>query len=203
LFSFQKFGEYGSGSASGNFECTAYSPAQKDDFFDGAFKMARGFAVLANIAIGSGLLALTIASCAFFEIVLLHWCGWLFIVGSVFEILTLVVFASDAVRDAPLNGTFWWGSALAIAASIVALLAGLLTIHLPASAHEPEAFSPARPEVATPSYRNEEETVEQARPPMRPGTETTQETILSDGRRKYTTTKWNKDGSTTVSEVIQ
>jgi hypothetical protein len=129
-------------------------------------------------------------------------------VGSVCEILTLVVFASDAVSNDPLNGTFWWGAALAIAASIVALLAGLLTINLPASEHEPDELAPARPTLtgeAPPSIGRKDESpdeLEQARP-MRPGTETTEETILPDGRRKYTTTKWNKDGSKTVSEVIQ
>jgi hypothetical protein len=206
LFSFQEFGEYGSGDTSGNFACTSYSADQKENFFDGTFKVARGFAVIANITIGAGVLALVIASCAYFEIVLLRSCGWLFIVGSFFEMLTLVFFASKAVSDDPLNGSFWWGAALAIAASLVALLAGLLTLRLPPSEHEPEESSPPRPTLSGDAKRHTtdnstHEEMEQARP-MRPGTETTVETILPDGRRKYTTTKWNKDGSKTITEAI-
>jgi hypothetical protein len=151
-------------------------------------------------------LALVIASCAYFEIILLRGCGWLFIVGSVFEILTLVFLASNAIGDDPFNARFWWGAGLAIVASFTALITGILTIRLPESEYEPDESAPPRPtlvgDVKTGRKDGEApEEIEQARP-MRPGTETTTETILPDGRRKYTTTKWNKDGTTTASDVI-
>ena len=37
---------------------------------------------------------------------------------------------------------------------------------------------------------------------MPPGVETVKETLLPDGSRKYTTTKWNKDGTATVTQEI-
>ena len=203
LFSFQEFAEYGSGGTSGNFACVPYSSSQKKDFFDGPMKTARAFAVMANLSIGAGLVALLIASCAYFEIVLLRGCGWFFISGSVFAMLTLIFLASSALGDDPTNASIWWGAGLAIVASLTALIAGLLTIKLPESEYEPDDTAPSRPEIYgdTKVNLNDVEEVEQARP-MRPRTETTTETILADGRRKYTTTKWNKNGTKSVTETI-
>ena len=205
LFSYQEFAEYGSGGTTGNFACVSYTSGQKKDFFDGAIKAARGFAILANISIGAGVLALLIASCAYFEIVLLRGCGWLFISGSVFAMWTLVFLASTALGDDPLNASMWWGGGLAILASLTALATGLLTIRLPESEYEPDAEE-ARPAMQGDTKVKakdveEPEEVEKARP-MRPGTETTTETILDDGRRKYTTTKWNKNGTKTITETF-
>lgn len=206
LFSYQEFAEYGSGGTTGNFACVSYSSSQKKDFFDGTIKAARGFAILANISIGAGVLALLIASCAYFEIVLLRGCGWLFISGSAFAMLTLIFLASTVLGDDPFNASIWWGAGLAILASLTALITGLLTIQLPESEYEPDDAMPSRPaiqgdtKVRTKDVENPEG-AEQARP-MRPGTETTTETILEDGRRKYTTTKWNKDGTKTVTETF-
>lgn len=150
---------------------------------------------MANLSIAAATIALLLASCAYFDIVLLKGFGWLFIVGSVFEMLTLVVYASK-VTDAPHNASFWWGSALAIATSVASLLSGILTIQLPPSDFEVESQpSGKRPQSDSPVAG------EHARP-MRPGTETTTETILPNGKRKYTTTRWNKDGSKTVEESL-
>jgi hypothetical protein len=206
LFSYQEFAEYGSGGTTGNFACVSYSSSQKKDFFDGPIKASRAFALLANICIGAGVLALLIASCAYFEIVLLRGCGWLFISGSIFAMLTLIFLASPALGDDPTNSSMWWGGGLAIGASLTALIAGLLTIKLPESEYEPDDNAPSRPALqgdikVSPNDVDEPEEVEQARP-MRPGTETTTETILPDGRRKYTTTKWNKNGTKSVTETI-
>jgi hypothetical protein len=205
LFSYQEFAEYGSGGTTGNFACVSYSSSQKKDFFDGPIKAARAFAILANTSIGAGVLALLIASCAYFEIVLLRGCGWLFISGSVFGMLTLIFLASSVLGDDPTNARIWWGAGLAIIASLTALIAGLLTIRLPESEYEPDDTAPSRPAIQGDTKVSPEDVedveVEQARP-MRPGTETTTETILADGRRKYTTTKWNKNGTKTVTETI-
>jgi hypothetical protein len=152
-------------------------------------------------------LALLIASCAYFEILLLRGCGWLFIVGSIFEILTLTFLASGVLGDDPFNAKFWWGAGLAIPASLTALIAGIITIRLPESEYEPDDSAPQRPTLAGDINTGRKgdttpEEIEQARP-MRPGTETTTESILPDGRRKYTTTKWNKDGTKSVTEMIE
>ena len=202
LFSYQEFAEYGSGGTTGNFACVSYTSSQKKDFFDGAIKAARAFAILANVTIGAGVLALLIASCAYFEIVLLRGCGWLFISGSVFAMLTLVFLASTALGNDPFNASIWWGAGLAILSSLTALVTGLITIQLPESEYEPDDAAPSRPAMQGETKVLEDPNeAEQARP-MRPGTETTTETILEDGRRKYTTTKWNKNGTKTVTETF-
>jgi hypothetical protein len=184
----------------------SYSSSQKKEFFDGPIKAARTFAIIANISILAGVLALLIASCAYFEIVLLRGCGWLLISGSVFAMLTLIFLASSALGNDPTNASMWWGGGLAIIASLTALIAGLITIKLPESEYEPDPTAPSRPAIqgdtnVSPKDVEDFEEVEQARP-MRPGTETTTETILADGRRKYTTTKWNKNGTKSVTETI-
>jgi hypothetical protein len=165
---------------------------------DGPFRAARAFAVLANVSIGVGALALVFASCAYFDVVLLRVFGWLFMLGSVFEALTFILYASK-VTDEPHNGSFCWGSGLAIASTIAALLAGILTLRLPPS--EQGASSHSSPSGPKGAQTGSPVGSEQARP-MRPGTEITTETMLPDGRRKYTTTTRNKDGTTTVNESI-
>lgn len=200
MFSYQEFSEYGSSGT--EHVCATYSSDQIDNFLDGPFKAARAFAVLANIFVGAGALALVFASCAYFEIVLLHGCGWLLIIGSVCEALTFLLYASK-VTDGPHNGRFWWGSGLAIASSIAALFAGILTIRLPPSERESTLPSSSTDSEANKRPQADSPVVSEQARPMRPGTETTTESILPDGRRKYTTTKWNKDGTKTVEETIE
>jgi hypothetical protein len=192
----------------GNFACVPYTSDQKKDFFDGAIKAARGFAILANISIGAGVLVLLTSSCAYFEILLLRSCGWLFIVGCVFEMLTLTFLASKVLGRDPFNASIWWGAGLSIVASLTALITGVLTIRLSESKYEPEKNAPPRPIMVGESNARKTngtskapEDEEQART-MRPGIESTSEIILPDGRRQYTTTKWNKDGTRTVTEEI-
>jgi hypothetical protein len=114
-------------------------------------------------------------------------------VGSTFEMLTFVLFASH-VSSEPYNGTFWWGAALSLAASIVSLVAGIVTMRLPESEYE-GGKSSSSPGIGDSPVSEQPRT-------FRPCTETTSEVILPDGRRKYITTKWNKDGSSTVEETI-
>ena len=120
--------------------------------------------------------------------------------------LTLVFLASPVLSDDPFNASIWWGAGLAITASLAALVAGLLTIQLPKSEYEPDDGVPSRPQLQGDTKMRqkdlEEPDVGETARPMRPGTETTTEIILEDGRRKYTTTKWNKDGTTTVTETF-
>jgi hypothetical protein len=191
LFSYQEFSEFG--SAGTEYVCVTYSRDQIRNFMDGPFRAARSFAAFANIFIGAGALVLLLTSCAYFEVFLLRKCGWLFIVGSAFEMLTFVLFASH-VSSEPYNGSFWWGSGLALAASIVSLVAGIVTMRLPESEYEGGKSS------SSPS--NGESPVSEQPRTFRPGTETTSEVLMPDGRRKYITTKWNKDGSSTVEETI-
>lgn len=108
--------------------------------------------------------------------------------------LTFVLFASDITSE-PHNGSFWWGSGLALAAAIVSLFAGIVTLNLPVSENE------SKNQTSSTGSSSSLAVSEQPRA-MRPGTETTTETILPDGRRKYTTTKWNKDGNAIVEESI-
>jgi hypothetical protein len=125
--------EYGSSST--KHVCASYSANQIENYLDGPFKAARAFAILANIFIGAGSISLLKPHAPISSLLSRKGCGWLFIIGSVFETLTFLLYASK-VTDAPYNGSFWWGSGRAIAASIAALLAGILTIRLPRSEHE-------------------------------------------------------------------
>lgn len=192
-FSYQDFGEFGSTTSQSS--CISYSSGQVDNFLDGPFKAARAFAVIGNICIGAGTLALTLLSCAFVESFLLKVFGGFFIIGSIFEALIFVIYASK-ISDEPHNAKFWWGSGLNVFGTLFALLAGFLTLKLPECDCEDAKSSsmpgPARPVVS-----------EQAKSKApRPGTEMTTEQILPNGQRKYTTTRWGKNGEKTVEETI-
>ena len=192
LFSYE---QYSIGSSGKEPICTPYSLEQREDLLDGPFKAARASAVFAHVFIGSAMIGLLVLSCAYLDIVIVKIFGWLLIVGSICEVLTFLLFASD-IAGSPFNGSIWWGSILVVVASLTALVAGILTLRLPVSENQPSAEEEPATKVSPPKRQNKERK-------MPPGTETTTSTIMPDGRTKYTTTKWNKDGTKTVTETIE
>lgn len=186
--------QYSIGSSGKDYKCTAYSTDQRDELLDGPFKAARAFAVIANVLIGAGMVGLLVLSCAYVEIFIVKTFGWLLIAGSICETMTFLVVASD-IADSPFNASIWWGAVLTVFSSLAALLAGVVTLTLPRSDEQPREDDMPATKVCPPSGQKERK--------MPPGTEITKSEILPDGRTKYITTKWNKNGSTTVQEMIE
>jgi len=171
---------------------------QRDDFLDGPFKAARAFAVLAHVFVGAAMIGLLVLSCAYLELFIVKILGWLLIAGSVCEALIFLVCLSD-IAASPYDGSVWWGGILVVFASLMALLAGFLTLRLPVCEEQPSPEEQPATKVSPPRGRQNQQTERK----MPPGTEITTSAILPDGRTKYTTTKWNKDGSKTVTEMIE
>jgi len=160
-------------------------------------KAARACAVIAHVIIGASMIGLMVLSCAYFELFIVKIFGWLLIFGGVGAALMFLMLASDIASD-PFNGSVWWGATLVVAASLCAILAGIFTLRLPVSEEQPdEADEPATKVDRAPKQEQPKERK------MPPGTEITKSVIMEDGRTKYITTKWNKDGSKTVTEQIE
>lgn len=203
LFSFQNFLEYGGAGA--EHICMSYNKEQIKAYMGSAFRWSRMFAVLSHFTLFVATLLVTIGSCAFVHINIWKTTGILFLVGSLCEVLIFVVYSSDSLTGDLHQGRFFWGSALLIVSILFTIAAGVMTLRIPP--FDPENI----PESALDALR-EQPMVQQILPEaakekkpykMPPGVETVTETILPDGSRKYTTTKWNKDGTTTVTEEIR
>jgi hypothetical protein len=200
LFAFQ---DYGRGVGGANFMCNRYVKPQLDDYFDGTFKLARGFAVLANMCLLTASLVVLVSTCASLHKFILQAASFLFLIGSVFTLLMFVVFASKTVTGDPHHRkAAGFGVALNIFSILLSAIVGFLTMklqpgHIPAATNAEHA--------ATESTVQRPATKEQPKKPKRvmpAGAETIEETILPDGSRKYTTTKWHKNGSSTKTEEI-
>jgi len=151
---------------------------------------------LAHIFIGAAMIGLLILSCAYMELFIVKIFGWLLIVGGIGIAMMFFMCASDFVSD--FSGSVWWGATLVVVASICALLAGVITLRLPESEEQPAKEDlPATKVDRAPKQEQPKERK------MPPGTETTTSVLLDDGRTKYITTKWNKDGTKTVTEMIE
>jgi hypothetical protein len=217
IFSYQEFAEFGtSGSSSA---CIPYNKTQMKnyEYLDGAVKAAQAFAVLANICLLVGTIALVILSCIQAANILRNAVAIVFLVGSMFEVLIFVMYASSITDDdSPHHARFYWGTLTNAFGVVLSLRTGILCFKLPE--YDPESSEGEKNDKTTNNKTddklekgNNEEQAEQPKSPvskktkkarMPAGSETTTETILPDGSRKYTTTKWNKDGTTTVTENI-
>lgn len=170
----------------------------------GTFRTGRMFAVLSHICLFIATLTVTIGSCAFLHPGIWKCCGWLFIIGSVWQVLIFVVFSADSLTGDFHNGRFYWGSALLIVSMLLSIAAGILTLRIPP--FDPEnmpdsAIDALREQPFVSKFLPEAKKEKKYRMPA--GTETVTEAMLPDGTRKYTTTKWNADGTTTVTEEIR
>ena len=175
LFSYE-----GKGS-DGQSYCYTYTQELMQSFWDGPFIAAYVLAILANTCIGITMLLLFILGCANFETSVLKGIGAASIFGGLFMALTFVSYMSF-IMDPPFNATFSVASGTAIAASVVAIIAGLLICSAP----------PAQPPLEQTGV-----------PAFAPGTVTTTETVMPDGSKKIVKTTVNPDGSQTVTETIE
>lgn len=180
--------------------CIRYRKPQIEAYFDGTFKLARGFAVLANMAVFLASLVVLSSTCAALHRIVVKAAGFLLIIGSVFTLLMFVFFASDSISDDPHHRRIGWGSGFNIISMILSAIAGVFTTRLHAAQVSSEPGSsniesqPAA--VAEQPKRKKKKGV------MPPGVEIVEQTILPDGSSKNTTTKWNQDGSCTKTEEI-
>jgi hypothetical protein len=197
LFAFQ---DYGHGVEGSNFMCNYYVKPQIDEYFDGTFKLARAFAVLANTCLLIASLVLLISTCASLPKLILKAAGSLFIIGSVFTLLMFVVFASKAVKGDPHHRKAGWGVGFNVISMLLSVITGISTMRLQAGRIPAETN--AEPEIESQKQPAKREQPKKPKRVMPPGAETIEETILPDGSRKYTTTKWHKDGSSTKTEEI-
>jgi hypothetical protein len=178
LFSYEDVFDY---RHNNGLTCYYYSSEQIDTF-DGAFRTARVFGILANICIGISMLLLIGLSCFEYSQLSLHCIGSLLLVGALFEMLTFILFGSELCAY---GCDFYIGAGLTVACVIVSSIATLIVFHVP-PAREREVY-------ASP---------EQAVVPYAPGTETLTQTIMPDGTKKMTKTTVHGDGSKTVEETI-
>lgn len=165
--------------------CYQYSQSQLQNsgFLDGPFKAGLAMGILANICLGITMVAMLAIGCVSFAMSAIKVIGILCMFGSLFAILTFVTFGS-ALRDSPYNATFFIAPGVAIAASVVAFITGVIVLMLPPA-------KPADPYESEPTPQ-----------PYEPGTETVTETTMPDGTKKITKTKVNPDGSQTVEETV-
>jgi hypothetical protein len=169
--------------------CSFYSSDMIDNasYFDGAFKTARAFAVMSTVCIGIGMICLIVSSRVAFTPKALKFVGFLLGNGSLCGLLTFSLFASS-LCDEFTSCQRSTGANFAIASTILALLAAVLTCNIPAKDKE-TTFEPV-PIVAI------------ARAPPEPGTKTVMETIMPDGTKNSTETIVNADGSYTVTKSV-
>lgn len=183
--------------------CNRYVKPQIDEYFDGTFKLARGFAVLANVCLLTASLVVLVSNCASLHKFILQAGGFLFLMGSVFTLLMFVVFASKTVTGDPHHRkAAGFGVALNIVSMFLSAIVGVLTMKLQPG-QIPAATNAEHAEIENSEKRPAAK--EQPKKPKRvmpAGAETIEETILPDGSRKYTTTKWHKNGSSTKTEEI-
>lgn len=177
LFSYESLG------TDGNWYCFAFTEDNIEDtpFLDPSFKAAMAMGVITNICFGVPMLMMLIIGCVRFNLLVIKSLGWLELLGSLCAMLTLVMFNSNLTKP-PFNGTFYIAPGLAIAASVIGFVTGLVILRIPKAKDEladqpvPQAFAP--------------------------GTVTTTETDMPDGTKKITKTVVNPDGSQTVTETI-
>jgi hypothetical protein len=177
LFSYESIG------SDGNWYCFAFTEddIENTSFLDASFKAAMAMGVLTNIAFGVPMLMMLIIGCVRFNLLVIKSLGWLELFGSLCAMLTMVMFNSDLTKP-PFNGTFYIAPGLAIAASIIGFVTGLVILRIPKAKDE---FADQPPPQA-----------------YAPGTVTTTETAMPDGTKKITKTVVNPDGSQTVTETI-
>ena len=192
-FSYEQYdiGEAGAGAI-----CLPYSQEQMDELFDAPMKIARGAAVLASVFIGAASIGLMVLSCAFLELFIVKILGWLLVAGSIGMAMMFLMCATDLADE--FSASLWWGTTLVVFGSLCALLAGWITLRLPESEQQPRKED--RPATKVDRAPRQEQPQERKMPP---GTETTTSEIMTDGRTKYITTKWNKNGTKTVTEIIE
>jgi hypothetical protein len=108
-------------------QCTSYSVEQMEQF-DGYFRAARAFALLANIVLGVSALMLMIMSCTAMRSSVVTCISALLLIGSVFQGLTMLVYFSSFACE---SCQFYIGSALALLGTVVSFVAGALVCHIP------------------------------------------------------------------------
>lgn len=164
-----------------DFSCTSYSSRVVDNF-DSGFKAARAFGVMAYICIGIGMILTIMAACMEFSPAALKGTGMLFMLGSIFALITFSVFSSFICGGSVCD--FYAGAGLVIVTMFLAVFAGLVCFKLPPAKEPTQDMT--MPAQETPA----------------PGTETTTEVVMPDGTKKITKTTVNADGSKTVEETV-
>ncbi|CAB9504979.1 expressed unknown protein [Seminavis robusta] len=110
-----------------NGTCTSYSAEQIEDF-DGFFRAARGFALMANIVLGVCALILMMMSCTAMQSSVVTWLSGFILVGGVFLGLTMLAYFSSFMCS---ECQFFFGSGLAVLGTFAALVAGTVVCHIP------------------------------------------------------------------------
>lgn len=108
-------------------QCTSYSAEQMGQF-DGYFRAARAFALLANIILGVSALMLMITSCTAIRPSVVTFMSAVLLLGSVFQGFTMLVYLSSFACD---SCQFYFGSALALLGTVVSFVAAVLVCHIP------------------------------------------------------------------------
>jgi hypothetical protein len=125
------------------------------------------------------MICLIASGCLEFTPNAMQFLGCLFVVGSVFELLTFSFFASS-VCDEFQSCSFSVGSGFAIISVTLSFATALLVFMIPPAKED------APPIVALPG----------------PGTKTVTETVTPDDTKTITETTVNADGSQTVTETV-
>ena len=119
-----QYQDYSPGSSG---HCTSYSVAQMEQF-DGFFRAARAFAIIANIFLGVSALVLMIMSCKAVQPSVVTCLSAAILLGGVFQGLTLLVYFSSFACD---SCQFYIGSGLALLGAFISCVAGALVCHIP------------------------------------------------------------------------
>lgn len=169
------------------------------------------------------MLFLIAASCVAYNQIALQVFSGLSFSGSVFEMLTFLMFNSK-ISDAPFNGSFYVGGGMAIIGALCSAVTGLLILQIRPpggsgnytvthlnqragrtrgdAATDVSAGTPGRGFPAPKRTQGPPETAPDGSPEVfQPGTETVTETSLPDGSRKIVKTTVDMDGSTRVTET--
>jgi hypothetical protein len=116
----------------GSYECVWWSSDTSE--FDAAFKSARVFGILAWVCFVVGMILILALSCARFGRYKLLLVAMVFLMGGAFQLLTLLLLASDTVCGGPTGCDLSAGAGLAIGAAAVAFVAaGLVKLAVSSS----------------------------------------------------------------------
>jgi hypothetical protein len=108
--------------------CKMYSRSQIASF-DAAFTVAQAFGIMANVMIGSCVIIFLFLSCGSLRRPVLKSVCVLLCLGGIFQALTLLIFASDALCQ---SCEVFFGTGISILCTVVTFINAIVTYRIPA-----------------------------------------------------------------------
>jgi hypothetical protein len=137
------------------FTCKMYSRSQLASF-DAALTVAQAFGIMANIMIGSCVLIFLFLSCSSLRRPVLKSVCVLLCLGGIFQALTLLIFASDALCQ---SCEVFFGSGIAMLCTVVTFINAIVTYRIPPVDEGTARIKSGK--VAAEIFKDEEEDEEQ------------------------------------------